>query len=168
MAADDCVPYAAKTLGGVVARRMIPATFTAPLIVRGTLVAMGESLKRVWATADVLVLGPLAQVVFLIQTLKYSGCQVTVLPTSENLSDTQRQVGSGAVAVISMSMRLPKANVLVQFWQHPMGGRTTRGMVSRYCSHTLSHDCHTERSGFRLIALIWTIPMILQALERTA
>ncbi|TGJ81348.1 hypothetical protein E0Z10_g7421 [Xylaria hypoxylon] len=130
MSTDDCVPYSTKTLGEV-ARKIIPAVQHAPLMVKGTFTATAEYLNRAGATAAVSVLGPSAQAATLIQTLKHAGIQVDVLPGPEYEPNPMERSGSGAVAIVGMSARLPQANDLDQFWKLIMEGRTTHERVPR-------------------------------------
>ncbi|KAI1357984.1 hypothetical protein F5Y08DRAFT_351317 [Xylaria arbuscula] len=128
MATDDCVPYTARTLGEV-AQRIIPAVLRTPLKIQGTFTATAKYLKKLGSTAAISVIGPSAQAASLIQTLKYAGVSVTVLPVPDNVRNTAQRDGTGAVAIVGMSARLPQANDLVEFWQLLLEGRTTHKRI---------------------------------------
>ncbi|KAJ3561746.1 hypothetical protein NPX13_g8825 [Xylaria arbuscula] len=128
MATDDCVPYTARTLGEV-AQRIIPAVLRTPLKIQGTFTATAKYLKKLGSTAAISVIGPSAQAASLIQTLKYAGVSVTVLLVPDNVRNTAQRDGTGAVAIVGMSARLPQANDLVEFWQLLLEGRTTHKRI---------------------------------------
>ncbi|KAI0506403.1 hypothetical protein F5B22DRAFT_660324 [Xylaria bambusicola] len=128
MATDDCVPYSTKTLGEV-ARQIIPAILKAPLMVKGAFAATAEYLKTAGATAAVSVLGPSAQANSLVRTLNHAGIQADILPAPGNVPNIPGRARYGAVAIIGMSARLPKANNLEEFWQLLMEGRITHEKI---------------------------------------
>ncbi|KAJ2992634.1 hypothetical protein NUW58_g2097 [Xylaria curta] len=125
---DECIPYTEKTLGEV-ARRIVPAVLSTPLMVEKMFVATAEYLKKACATAAISILGPSAQSVRLIHTVRNAGVQFDVLPRPESTPNAQARSGSGAVAIVGMSARFPQANDLEQFWKLLMEGRTTHERV---------------------------------------
>lgn len=129
MSTDNCVPYSAETLGEV-ARLIIPAVVHKTLKVGETFAATAGYLKKACATAAVSILAPSAQAGSLIQTLKHAGIYVDVLESPECKLDVQARSGSGIVAIVGMSARLPQANDLEEFWKLLMEGRTTHERVS--------------------------------------
>jgi naphtho-gamma-pyrone polyketide synthase len=128
MSTDKCIPYSANTLDEV-ARQIIRSTLYAPLMIKGTFDATAEYLKGACVTAAISVLGPSAQATSLIQTLKHAGIHVDVLSSPVCKLNPSVRSGSGAVAVVGMSARLPQANDLEEFWKILMEGRTTHGRV---------------------------------------
>ncbi|KAI0189498.1 hypothetical protein EV127DRAFT_495926, partial [Xylaria flabelliformis] len=128
MSTDECVPYTAKTLGEVT-RQVIPAITSGPLMIDKLFTAAAQHLKQACNSVGVSVLGPSAQAVSFIRTLRHEGIDVDVLTCPVYKPHLQMRAGSGAVAIVGMSARFPHANDLEQFWKMLMEGRTTHEKI---------------------------------------
>ncbi|KAI0871363.1 hypothetical protein GGS24DRAFT_509886 [Hypoxylon argillaceum] len=128
MSTDECIPYSAKTLDEVT-RQILPAVLYAPLMMEETFEATAKYLKGACATATVSILGPSIQAISLIRALQHAGIPVDMLPKFPYKPHTSVRSGSGAVAIVGMSARLPQANDLEEFWKVLIEGQTTHKRV---------------------------------------
>lgn len=128
MSTDKCIPYSAKTLGEVT-RQILPAVLYAPLMMEETFEATAKYLKGACATATVSILGPSIQAISLIRALQHAGIPVDMLPKFPCKPHPSVRSGSGAVAIVGMSARLPQANDLEEFWKVLIEGQTTHKRV---------------------------------------
>ncbi|GAP85116.2 putative polyketide synthase [Rosellinia necatrix] len=107
------------------ARRIVPAIVNAPMMVKDTFVTVAHHLKRASVAADVIVLGPSAQIPSLFKTLQNEGVFILRAPNPKYQPSVTVRSGSGAIAIVGMSTRQPKANDLERFWNLLTRGRTT-------------------------------------------
>ncbi|KAI0399448.1 hypothetical protein F4802DRAFT_602975 [Xylaria palmicola] len=128
IATDDCVPYTCKTLGEVT-RHILQAVLQRPLMVKGTFAAAARYLKDASVTAAVSQIGPSAQTGSLLRALKQGEIPFKVLPCPRPENGRSMRSGSGLIAIVGMSARLPQADDLEQYWKLLMEKRTTHERV---------------------------------------
>ncbi|KAI1123121.1 hypothetical protein F5Y10DRAFT_286418 [Nemania abortiva] len=130
MSTSDCVPFSAKTLRGVV-QELLRAVLNEPLMVDGTFKATAEYLtaEACVNTAAVSFLGPSALAPSLLETLKEAGIRTELLLSPACEIDQRMKPGPDAVAIVGMSVDLPRAGSLEEFWDLLVKGHTTHETI---------------------------------------